>query len=202
MNESQCAAPKHTEAERWRLPAAAGGAEREGEGELQLVDRESGKCLTLLDGLRRHAVPVLGGCDGAGSRWAWGRGVSTAGEQVSAPLQSAAFPAACTKLESWYPDGYGGRGMCIEGNTVWLGSCSHVDAAASESSIEQKEGLRGPPQRSASFHHDPASGVIRSEECPGMCLVPSQDNKVISVTSAALALGPCSSQHVLRFDAA
>lgn len=66
---------------------------------------------------------------------------------------------------------------CSQGNTLWLGACKKTDPG---------------------FYVN-ENGNLVTETCPGMCAVPTSNEKVSYYTSRAVGLGSCTSDEPFQF---
>jgi hypothetical protein len=88
-------------------------------------------------------------------------------------LSILADPSMCLKVDALDPEDF-----CEAGSTIWMGPCA------------AKEAHR--------FSLD-SVGRLTTDSCPGLCAVPSTRPEVFVYSSAAIALGDCSSPDAFVF---
>jgi len=92
---------------------------------------------------------------------------------ASGQLTNLADSSLCLKV-----DAANNKKPCAQGNTIWMGAC-------------KGNGNNG-------FTID-SKGHLVSELCPGLCAVPATQQEVFIYSSAAIALGDCSSPDAFLF---
>lgn len=86
-------------------------------------------------------------------------------------LKNLADGSLCLKLDAMHP-----KDPCVSGNTIWMGKC----------------------QQTNSFKLDGAGHLV-ANQCPKMCAVPATRDEVFVYSSAAVALGDCSTPEAFTF---